>query len=196
MRPAPWNYNFCFVPGNGSHQPGARAGGSNSGTKDEAINNAEEAMAMRVKDIMASEIATCSPNSDLATVAMMMWDKGCGVVPVTSVEGKRVGMIIGRDISIAGATQHRLFSNIPVTGVKDGRIISCSTEQDVKDAIKLMANATVRRLSVVDGDGRTVGILSMGDVVANIPGAGNGKSSWELPYEDVINVLKSIYVPH
>lgn len=53
---------FCFVPGRGSHGPGTRAGGSNSGAKDEAINNAEEAIAMRVKDIMMSEIASCSPN--------------------------------------------------------------------------------------------------------------------------------------
>ena len=79
---------------------------------------------------------------------------------------------------------------------RDGRFISCSTEQDVKDAIKLMANATVRRLSVVDGDGRLVGMLPMGDVVANVPGAGNGKSSVKLPYEEVINVLKEVYVHH
>lgn len=129
-------------------------------------------------------------------MAMMMWDKDCGVVPVTNAEGKPVGMITDRDISIAGATQHRLLSDIPVSAVKDGRIISCSTEQDVKDAIKLMANAKVRRLPVVDGDGRLVGMLSMGDVVANIPGSGNGQSSGELPYEDVIEVLKSIYVHH
>ena len=151
---------------------------------------------MRVKDIMTSEIATCSPNSDLATVAMMMWNKDCGVVPVTDAEGKPVSVITDRDISIAGATQHRLLSDIPVTAVKDGRIISCSTEQDVKDAIKLMANAKVRRLPVVDGDGRLVGMLSMGDVVANIPGGGKGESSAELPYEDVINVLKEVYVHH
>jgi len=151
---------------------------------------------MRVKDIMMSEIASCTPNSDLATVAMMMWNMDCGVVPVTDAEGRPVGMITDRDISIAGATQHRLLADIQVTDVKDGRIISCSKEQEVKDAIKLMANAKVRRLPVVDGDGRLVGMLSMGDVVANIPGAGNGKSSAELPYEDVINVLKSIYVHH
>jgi len=151
---------------------------------------------MRVKDIMMREVATCSPSSDLATVAMIMWNKDCGVVPVTDTEGKPVGMITDRDISIAGATQHRLLSDIPVTAVKDGRIISCSKEQDVKDAIKLMANAKVRRLPVVDGGGRLVGMLSMGDVVANIPGSGDGETSTELPYEDVINVLKEVYVHH
>ena len=79
---------------------------------------------------------------------------------------------------------------------RDGRFISCSTEQDVNDAIKLIVNAKLRRLPVIDGDGRLVGMLPMGDVVANVPGAGNGKSSVKLPYEEVINVLNSIDVQH
>ena len=147
---------------------------------------------MKVQDI-----TTCNPATDLAAVAMMMWNKDCGVVPVTDEQGKPVGMITDRDISIAGATQRRPLSEIPVSAVKDGGIVACEADRDVRDAMRLMADARVRRLPVIDGEGRLVGVLSMGDVVANVPGSGDGSSpSAELPYEDVINVLKEIYVHH
>jgi CBS domain-containing protein len=151
---------------------------------------------MKVKDIMINDIATCKPDSNLAVVAKLMWDRDCGVVPVTDDEGKPVGMITDRDISIAGATQNRLLSEIPVSAVKDGNAITCSGDLDVKEALKLMGISRVRRLPVVDDRGKVIGLLSMGDIVASAPETGDGAMSNELPYADVINTLKSVYVHH
>jgi len=144
-----------------------------------------------------SDIATCTPATDLAAVAMMMWNKDCGVVPVTNEQGKPVAMITDRDISIAGATQRRPLSEIPVAAVKDGEIVACEADRDVRDAMRLMADARVRRLPIIDEEGKLVGLLSLGDIVVNVPGSSDGNSSaMDLPYEDVINTLKEIYVHH
>ena len=147
---------------------------------------------MRVEEIMIRDVATCSPGSDLASVAMTMWNRDCGSVAVTDDEGRPVGMITDRDISIAGATQHRPLADIPVYNVKDNHVISGETDQDIRDALSLMAAARVRRLPIVDDAGRLAGVLSMGDIVAALA----DKSDAELASEDVIDALREVYVTH
>jgi CBS domain-containing protein len=148
---------------------------------------------MRVKDIMITDIETCTPHSDLESVAITMWNKDCGSVPVMN-EGKPVGMITDRDISIAAATQHRLLSDIKVSDVKDGQVITCKPEQDIKEALKLMTQSRIRRLPVIDTRGQLAGVLSMGDIVANV--SEDGALSEDLSCKDVVSTLKKVYVHH
>ena len=67
---------------------------------------------MKVKEIMTGEAVTCTPETDLATAAQLMWEGDCGVLPVVS-EGKGVvGMITDRDICMATAMKFRSPSGV------------------------------------------------------------------------------------
>jgi CBS domain-containing protein len=55
---------------------------------------------MQIEDIMTAQPRTASPRTTLAEAAQVLWNADCGILPVTD-EGKLVGVITDRDMSIA-----------------------------------------------------------------------------------------------
>ena len=96
---------------------------------------------MKVQDVMTDEVQTCSPETNLATVAMQMWRGDFGAMPV--VAGRKVvGMITDRDICMAAATKHRDPANIRVKEVISGQVYGCSCDTDIHEALKIMQQKT------------------------------------------------------
>lgn len=152
---------------------------------------------MRVEDIMARDVVTCTPDVNLESIAQLMFDNDCGIVPIIDKNKKPVSVITDRDISITVATQHLLLFDMSVFDAKkDGEIISCEPGETVSDALESMKQAHVRRLPVVDKNGGLVGLLSIGDVIASVPRGGGGLEADEVPFDDIVVALKSIYVHH
>ena len=146
---------------------------------------------MRVREAMTNRVESCSPDTNLATVAGLMWEKDCGVLPVLDVSGKIVGMITDRDICIAVASRNRLASEIPVSDVMSSHVYSCRPDDDIEDALKIMEEGNVLRLPVISDDGELQGVLTIYSVVLH---AGNDKSkkSHSLSSERVVGTLKRI----
>src|SRR5262245_38533403 len=67
---------------------------------------------MNVQNVMTSGVQFCGPDTNLATVAKIMWDTDCGVLPVLNVERQVLGMLTDRDICMACATKNRVPSEI------------------------------------------------------------------------------------
>jgi CBS-domain-containing membrane protein len=77
-------------------------------------------------------------------------------------------------ICMAVATRNRLASEIKVSEVMSGAIHACRAADDVKQALKVMEREQVRRLPIVNDDGKLQGILSIRDIVLRAEG-GHGK---------------------
>jgi CBS domain-containing protein len=147
---------------------------------------------MKVQDVMTDEVRTCSPETNLATVAMQMWRGDFGAMPV--VAGRKVvGMITDRDICMAAATKHRDPANIRVKEVISGQVYGCSCDTDIHEALKIMRKRQVRRLPIIRPiinaeDGSLCGILSLNDVA--LKAQDNQQAG--LSAEDVENTLKAV----
>ena len=122
---------------------------------------------MKIREIMTSDVKTCRPETSLADVVKLMWEQDCGVLPVVKSDGKVSGMITDRDICVALATRGQTADRIAVHDVIAGTAYTCSSEDDAMVALKTMKSHRVRRLPVVDGEGRLKGILSLNDVVTH-----------------------------
>jgi CBS domain-containing protein len=163
----------------------ARAGGrAGRGRKKET--------AMTIEPIMTRDVETCAPDSDLAHAAMIMWRRDCGFVPVAEHKsGRYVGVITDRDICMAGATCHRALHDIRVGEVMNKGTYTCAPTDNVLVALHRLAEGQVRRLPVVDKQGKVVGVLSLNDLILACE-RGDRKREGSLTYADVMAVLKAI----
>jgi CBS domain-containing protein len=121
---------------------------------------------MKVKDLMTTDVKRCSPETNLAEAAKIMWEGDCGAVPVTDEHDHVIGVITDRDICIAAATRPRTEGEIPVRDVIATAAYTCAPSDDVRAALETMKARKVRRLPVVEQSGRIVGIVSIHDIAA------------------------------
>jgi len=122
---------------------------------------------MKVREIMTSHVTTCRPETNLAEVVTLMWEQDCGVLPVVTSDRTVSGMITDRDICVALATRGLTADRIAVHDVIAGTAYTCSVDDDAIVALKTMKSQRVRRLPVVDAEGRLKGILSLNDVLTH-----------------------------
>jgi CBS domain-containing protein len=143
---------------------------------------------MKVKEIMTGDARTCAPTSNLAEVAGGMWERDCGILPVVTEEGKVVGLITDRDICMAGAMKSRHLADIAVAEVISEKVYSCAPDDDVRVALETMKDRRVRRLPVVDSEGKLEGIVTLNDMVLYAKeGAKSG-----LSFADVVTTYQGI----
>ena len=146
---------------------------------------------MKVQEIMTRDVESCTPDTNLATAAMMMWRCDCGVIPVRDGEGTVKGLITDRDICMAVATQHRLADQIRVGDVMTGQVHAVRPSDDVEVAGQRMRSERIRRLPVVSDDGQLAGVISINDLVLNADSSSRGRRD-RISTEDVMSVLRAI----
>lgn len=143
---------------------------------------------MTVKELVTSDVKSCSADTDLATAAKIMWDGDCGVVPVVNDQRNVIGMITDRDICIAAATRSASPADIRVRDVMSGEVHACALGDEVQVALNTMKEHRVRRLPVLDGQERLAGIISMNDLVMRA----DCRTRADVSGEEFLGTLKSI----
>lgn len=120
---------------------------------------------MKVQDIMTTAPETCRTATNLAVAVERLWNADCGVLPVTDENARLTGIITDRDICIALGTRNRPASSVRVDEVMRRPVETCRTDEDVNVALGRMKERRVRRLPVLDDQGKLVGMLSLNDIV-------------------------------
>jgi CBS domain-containing protein len=92
-----------------------------------------------------------------------MRDEDAGVVPI--VEGERlVGVITDRDIAIRVVAEGKDATQTSVGDAASTNLVTIDPQQNLDEALRLMAQHQVRRLPVVEEDGRLIGVVAQADV--------------------------------
>ena len=120
-------------------------------------------MGQRIRDIMTSNPSTIEPNKTVVDAARIMKQEDAGVVPVTE-NGRLTGMVTDRDIAIRVVAAGKDPKSTAVHEVASKNLVTLDPEQDLDEALRLMAQHQVRRLPVVEEDGRLVGVVAQADV--------------------------------
>lgn len=116
-----------------------------------------------VSDIMTGGVRAMSPSDSVVGAARAMLELNVGVIPVCE-GGKLVGLVTDRDITLRCVAQALAAGDTPLSAIMSDDVQSCHADQEVGEVMVKMGDAQIRRLPVVDGDKRLVGILSLGDI--------------------------------
>jgi CBS domain-containing protein len=119
---------------------------------------------MQIKDVMSHPPVTCPVSGTLDHAARLMWEFDCGIVPVVNADGRLAGVVTDRDVCMAAYTQGRPLASIPVTTAMARSVVAGPAGDPIEHAEELMRDNQIRRLPVLDGDARPVGLVSMNDL--------------------------------
>ena len=131
---------------------------------------------MKIKDLMTTDVKTCTPETTVAEAAQLMWEGDCGILPVVH-DGALVGVVTDRDMYIALATRNTRASQLTIGEVARSQVFTCGPDDDVETALATMKQHHVRRLPVEGFGGTVAGIVSMNDILlaAGKKGVGNAE---------------------
>lgn len=130
----------------------------------------KETTVKKLKDIMTKDVACLLPGSTLVEVAKKMVECNCGEIPIVeSHESKRVvGVVTDRDIvcrTIAvGKNPLEGFAKDCMTST----VVMGELDMSLENGLDLMEENKIRRLPIVDAQGKLCGIISQADLVSKV----------------------------
>ena len=120
-------------------------------------------MAQKVSDIMTTALVMIRPSQSVTDAARAMRDNGIGAVLVTD-NGELLGIASDRDIVVRAVADGKDPARTPVAEVCSADVVTATPSEDAGEAVRRMREHGVRRIPVVEGGNRPVGILSIGDM--------------------------------
>jgi len=117
-----------------------------------------------VSSVMTANPASCTAQTPLRDVARMMIDNDCGQIPVVDDARRPIGVITDRDIAVRVVAQGRDSNAACASDAMSSPVRTVNADCSIKDVVCAMEADKVRRLPVVDSDGRLAGIVSIADL--------------------------------
>jgi len=120
-------------------------------------------MGESIRDVMTENPCAIDADKSVGYAAKMMRDEDVGVAPI--VEGdKLIGVLTDRDIATRVVAEGKDPQQTTVREVASKNVVTVDPQQELDEALRLMAQHQVRRLPVVEEDGRLVGVVAQADV--------------------------------
>jgi CBS domain-containing protein len=146
---------------------------------------------MKVRDFMITKVFTIKPSNTVKELLQILNSNRIGGVPVVNDKDHLVGMISDGDVlrylapkplgiaGIAGLVYiieaeeiEDVITEKLDTPVKDimtkRNLLYVSPDEEFDKAIRLLSRHHFKKLPVVNGAGRVIGVLSRGDIIHNI----------------------------
>ncbi|MEO8620569.1 MAG: CBS domain-containing protein [bacterium] len=117
---------------------------------------------MQARDIMTASPSVGAPNDSLRSIARIMRETDCGAVPIVDA-GCVVGIVTDRDLVIR-ALADGADSSMPVSKFITASPHCAGPNDDVRVVQAVMVENQVRRVPIVDANGRCLGIVSQADL--------------------------------
>ncbi len=120
---------------------------------------------MKVSEAMHRDASWIDPAAPLPDIAARMKREDIGALPVGE-DDRLIGMVTDRDLVVRGLGTHDDPLQLTARDVMSAPIVYCSANEELEDAVRIMERKQIRRLPVIDGHHRMVGMLTLGDVAA------------------------------
>jgi CBS domain-containing protein len=120
-------------------------------------------MRKSIVDAMTKNPCAIEADRSVAYAAKMLKDENVGLAPIVEKD-RLVGVLTDRDIVVRVVAEGKDPDSVRVRDVASRDVVTVDPKQDLDEALKLMARHQVRRLAVVEEDGKLVGVVAQADV--------------------------------
>jgi CBS domain-containing protein len=119
--------------------------------------------------IMTTKPMSCAPSDSLTRAAERMREANIGALPVLEGEdGWLVGIVTDRDLVTRALARGLEPDATRVSDVMTRDVATCLPGDPIEKAVERMEERHVRRLPIVDDDGRLLGIIAQADLATRV----------------------------
>lgn len=149
-----------------------------------ALKHAKERLIRKipVRTVMTEKVVAVKEETEIREAARLLSENRISGMPVIDPSGKVIGIVTEADIlASAGIKREHRFMHIlkhlfgePVPSGRKGEYvkdimtspaITTSADADIRDVAKILDEKRIKRLPVVDEEGRLIGIISRADII-------------------------------
>jgi CBS domain-containing protein len=124
----------------------------------------------KCSDVMTKDVVCCTATDMVHLAAQSMKAQDVGSIPVLDSQDKRrlIGIVTDRDLALKVVAAGLDPNKTTVESVMSRKLVVCKTDDDWHMAIEAMGKHKLRRIPVVDDEGRIAGIIAQADVATRI----------------------------
>jgi CBS domain-containing protein len=163
-----------------------------------------------VGEVMTREVATVHPETPVHELVELLVHRNYRALPVVDRDGRIAGIVTNADLirsgglgvraellhvlqsgMLADELQRLAAAGIKAADVMTSEVVTVRARTDLRSAAHLMVSRRMKRLPVVDGSGRVIGIVSRVDILRTVedqfpagagrPAAENGDETLAVP---------------
>ena len=131
---------------------------------------------MELNTVMTANPACCKQDTPLRQVAQMMADNDCGMIPVVDQQDMPVGVITDRDIAVRAVAGGKDTTRASAADYMTTPVRTVGQDSTLADCVAAMEAGQVRRIPVVDAQGKLCGVVAQADIALT----GNDKVTGEI----------------
>jgi CBS domain-containing protein len=137
---------------------------------------------MLVRDVMTKNVLSITKYESIMQVANTLTEKNISGLPVVDRENKVIGIVTQADIlSMVGVSREHTFKDLLkymlgerlperrigdlVGDIMTSPALTIRPDTNIAEAVKIMDEKRIRRLTVVDESNRLIGILTRADIL-------------------------------
>ena len=118
---------------------------------------------LTVGQLMQDAVTTCTPRTDVSTIASMMTRRNLGSLPVVEQDGTLVGIVTEHDL-LQAMIEGRDLRNISAMGIMSTVPVTVTEDRTLVQVAELFQDRYITRVPVVRNK-KLVGILARRDLL-------------------------------
>lgn len=122
---------------------------------------------MKVSEAMTKRPIRLRSDSTVCDAANLMKSKRIGSILIVD-EGKLIGVVTERDIITRAVADYKDPKKIMLRDIMSKPVICIDESEELVDASELMKRHDIRRLAVLNKEGKLVGIITNNDIASSL----------------------------
>ncbi len=120
---------------------------------------------MPIERLLRRPVATLPPDATCAEAAALLRDENIGCVVVADADGRPTGLVTDRDLVVRVMAAGRDPEKLALRQIMSGEPVFLGDERGLGHVVATMRDQGVRRIPVVDAQGRLEGLLALDDLL-------------------------------